>query len=214
VQITPPVSHAVSTKMTISLSGVVWSFETNDIFIFFDTGNPSGRAPLFGSSKGRNALKIQGVNVKFLTWNNKNTLADSRCEFGEHSDAMTYMTDDNMQYNSETCQNITIGPDTHLYCAFTCKSPQVSSRVCVHVHVYVYVYVCVCACVCVCVHVCVCVCVCVCACVSVSVCECACVCVCVRVNMPADVRACVRACVRSTVCMPLHRSVCMRNERD
>jgi len=132
VCITPPVSGALSSKMTVSLSGVVWSFETEDIFIFFTTGNPVGRKPLFGSSKGLNALKIKGVNIRLLSWDSSDRLADSRCEFGEYTDLMTYMTDDKMTFNSETCENITIGPLTELYCAFTCKSPQIPHEYCLY----------------------------------------------------------------------------------
>ena len=129
---TPPVSGALSTKMTVSLSGVVWSFETEDVFIFFTTGNPVGRKPLFGSSKGLNALQIKGVNIRLLSWDSKDQLADSRCEFGEYTDLETYMTDDKMTFNSETCENITIGPVTEVYCAFTCKSPQIPHEYCLY----------------------------------------------------------------------------------
>ena len=133
VCITPPVTHAVLAEMTISLSGVVWSFPTGETFVFFTTGNPSGRQPLFGSSKGLNVLKVQGVNTKFLSWEeNTNILADSRCEFGEYTDLRTYMTDDEMTFNDATCINITIGPLTEEYCAFTCKSPHIPHEMCLY----------------------------------------------------------------------------------
>ena len=133
VCVTPPVSKAMRAKITVSLSGVVWSFETPDVFIFFQTGNPqltATRPPLWGSSKGLTALKIKGVNVNRLSWDDKNMLADSRCEFGDYRDPEIYMTDDQLIFNSDTCENITIGPITELYCAFTCKSPQIPHEYC------------------------------------------------------------------------------------
>jgi hypothetical protein len=124
-------------EMTISLSGVVWSTPRNDTFVFFTTGNPIGRLPLFGSSKGLNVLKVQGVNIKRLSWDqNTNILNDSRCEFGEHTNKRTYMTDNNMTFNAATCQEITIGPSTEEYCAFTCKSPQIPHEMCLYEGIY------------------------------------------------------------------------------
>jgi hypothetical protein len=129
---TPPVGQAMTAKLTVSLSGVVWSFDTNDVFVFFTTGSSSGRAPLFGSSKGMNAIIIKGVNVNKLSWDRNNLLADSRCEFGDYQDPKTYMTDHKLIFNSATCENITIGPVTEVYCAFSCTSPQIPHEYCLY----------------------------------------------------------------------------------
>jgi len=40
--------------------------------------------------------------------------------------------DNKMTYNSETCENITIGPVTELYCSFTCKSPHIPHQMCMY----------------------------------------------------------------------------------
>ena len=137
VCVTPPLpmfqQSGALAEMTISLSGVIWSTPTNETFVFFTTGNPVGRLPLFGSSKGLNVLKVQGLNLKRLSWDqNTNILKDSRCEFGEHTNKRTYMTDNKMTFNAATCQDIKIGPSTEEYCAFTCKSPQIPHEMCVY----------------------------------------------------------------------------------
>lgn len=52
VCVTPPVSKAMTAKMFVSLSGVVWSIQEQENFIFFTTGSPVGRSVLVASSKG------------------------------------------------------------------------------------------------------------------------------------------------------------------
>ena len=125
--------------MFISLSGVVWSFELAETFIFFTTGNPFGRKALSGNTKGNSIVKIKGVNIRLLTWGEggvKNVLPDARCEFGDFNNPLIYSTDSSLSYNPSTCENITIGPLTELYCAFACESPQIPHEMCLYTGPY------------------------------------------------------------------------------
>ena len=126
---TPPLSSPHIALLQVSLSGVVWSLETQR-FVFFTTGISEALPRYSGSAKGGTVVQISGVNIDKLKWNNVLELENSRCEFGSYLDPGVYMYDSHPTYNQDTCRNVTIGPITELYCSFYCKTPLIPHQYC------------------------------------------------------------------------------------